>query len=102
MSDALKELQRRTQALSLTHGDRRVVCAANRVGDVIAIGMRHGCPLMRINMRALGIRLGSAEQGFVDQLGTFLTRKEAMEMALDNGQLRNADGCARLFSEDLY
>lgn len=103
MGDALEDLQRSTQALSLAHPSRRVVCAANRVGDVIAIGIRHGCPLMRINMRALGIKLdASTEQGFVDQLGTFLTREEAMRMALGNGQHAGGGSCDILFSEDIY
>ncbi len=100
----LLALQRSTQALALKSQRRRVVCAANRNGDTIAIGVRHGCPLMRINMHALGMDLKHpTEQGFVDQFGVFLTRAEARSMALDAGQVEVENVASDiLFSEDLY
>jgi hypothetical protein len=82
----------------------RIVCAANRnnhSGD-IAIGVRHFCPIMHqniynfcgaididpLNMKdeyAFGWR--TSEQGFIDQHGTFYTRKEAWKIADENGQI---------------
>lgn len=40
-------------------------------------------------------------QGFVDSKGNFLTREEAREIALDNGQL-NKKHEGELYSEDLW
>lgn len=44
------------------------------------------------------------EQGFVDQFGTFLTRKEALEIAKENGQIIRDIGYEpdELYSEHLY
>jgi len=44
-----------------------------------------------------------AEQGFVDQFGTFLAREQAFEIAEARGQIRERTGAGRvLYSEDLY
>ncbi len=92
---------------------RRVVCAANRydcnVGCwVVFIGVRHYCPIMRQNMQSYEDMLirESEIQGFVDQYGVFMDRKEALQVAKEAGQLNIAriktwpDN--ELFSEDLY
>jgi hypothetical protein len=44
------------------------------------------------------------EQGFVNQLGDFLTRVEALEIVKKNGQKRRSCGgeWERLYSENLY
>ncbi len=46
------------------------------------------------------------DQGFVDQWGVFMTREEAMVVALENGQVNaTRDDCrvgSRLYSENLY
>jgi len=90
---------------------RKVVCAANRYGDIIITGIRHHCPIMRQNMRAFGsiqeLRLrGKEEQGFVDQWGNFMDRKQAMNIIKKFDQPNfNSDrnGCSTyLFSEGLY
>jgi len=91
----------------------RIVAAANRYGDIIAIGPRHYSNGMRISIDGLG---GSkllykyaggdsgAEQGFVDQYGTFYDRKEAWDIAQANGQILYPDigPVGTLFSEHLY
>ncbi|WYC18302.1 hypothetical protein [Citrobacter phage vB_CfrS_K1M] len=74
---------------------RRVVCAANKYElrhdgvDIVFVGVRHFCPLMRQNMEAHKdfIKRESEVQGFVDQLGAFMDRFEALKVATDAGQL---------------
>lgn len=93
---------------------RRVVCAANlyklRATDeiVICVGIRHYCPLMRQNLSHVKdlVDRQSEVQGFVDQFGVFMDRREALIVAQNAGQL----GVVRpktwpqdkLFSEDIY
>jgi hypothetical protein len=99
----------------------RIVCAANKHphSQEIAIGIRHFCPLMRLNISMMcsnrqvdsmtgedEYSLGwiNSEQGFVDQHGVFYTRKAAWKIADANGQIfRDKDKCAGdLYSEHLY
>lgn len=86
----------------------RIVCAANRrkSDGLIICGPRHCDATMRALMLLLGGReawLG-ADQGFVDQFGTFHTREEAHVIATRQGQIfRRCGGDeSRLFSENLY
>lgn len=92
---------------------RFVVAAACRLDKVILVGVRHFDPVMATQLDAIredriieAERLGKAEQGFIDQFGIFMNRKEAYQVALRAGQLNNrrsqsSDGDT-LFSEDLY
>ena len=86
---------------------RRVVCTAMRNKDgLIICGARHFDPIMR----ALVSKLGGpdvwrfAEQGFIDQWGTFLTRTEALQIAKAARQRRRRCGGDKtaLYSENLY
>lgn len=93
---------------------RRVVCAANRVPhipDAMVCGPRHFHPVMHAQIRAFSAAgIGTrgdwmrAEQGFIDQWGTFMDRKEAFAVATAAGQLLYGphlpDGA--LDSSDLY
>ncbi len=82
-----------------------VVCAANRIGDVVLCGARHWDKVMRAQLFAMGMKGGGEEQGFIDQFGDFLTRKEAMEIVKKNGQPFDKErngGDVYLFSEGLY
>lgn len=93
---------------------RRVVCAANWYesksgGDFIVFtGVRHYCHLMRQNISQFIelINKRSEVQGFVDQFGVFMDRKEALKVADEAGQLNIARPKTwpkdELFSEDLY
>lgn len=82
---------------------RVVVCAANRIGDVILCGARHWDEIMHKQAAAMGFEGQKAEQGFIDQYGQFMDRKEAKIIALASGQkLRDANGGDLLFSENLY
>lgn len=87
-----------------------IVCAAIRADDgEILVGIRHYSPdmvnqmLNHINGIKFQNRKGD-DQGFVDQFGNYLTRKEAWEIAMNNGQIRHEllseDGM--LYTEHLY
>ena len=91
----------------------RIVCAANLMPDgTMFIGARHWDQLMRQQAdnytKANGKPdhfVGAAEQGFIDQWGTFYDRKEAWVIAERNGQiLRSGPGFngPDLYSENLY
>lgn len=81
-----------------------VVCAALRHKDGrIVTGARHWCPTMQ---RQIGLdnfkSWADSEQGFVDQHGHFLTRKEAATLAAKNRQTVDDLSGTILTSEDLY
>lgn len=89
---------------------RVVVCAANKYGPMVFTGIRHFCPVMRQNMTghnisALRDQLGEV-QGFVDQHGVFMDRREALDVATAAGQINRfrpkGHPVDKLFSEDLY
>jgi hypothetical protein len=88
--------------------ERFVVCAANKYGDLIFIGVRHFCPVMCFNMQHYDIpalrKVRGEVQGFIDQYGVFMDRTEAAKVAAAAGQLdRYGDVKPELlFSEDLY
>jgi hypothetical protein len=76
---------------------RRVVCAANRKGGLIICGARHMDSLMRdminrLNDRIIPPQWSSWEEGFVDQRGKFMTRREAWIVAEAAGQIRQLVG----------
>ena len=91
---------------------RLIVCAAIRKSGHVICGARHMDNLMREQIRAmfdgrpnaLKANWGGWEQGFVDNMGVFLTREEAWEVANAAGQIRLRCGGdnGRLFSENLY
>ena len=85
-----------------------VVCAACKLGELIVCGARHYDTIMNLQIDACG-RTGwgaGSEEGFIDQFGQFLTRKEAMQVVKDNGQpfnkKRNGGSDKELYSEGLY
>lgn len=83
--------------------ERQVVCAANRYGDLIVLGVRHHCPIMNRTLDLLGIGGFTKEQGFVDQWGNYMDRKEALEVLKANGRfIRDDDFSNELYSENLY
>lgn len=89
---------------------RRVVCAAIRAedGDLL-IGIRHYSTDMHAQMhaRADGAKFchrHGDDQGFVDQHGRYMTRREAFAVASAARQITDPDACQRgeLYSEGLY
>lgn len=88
---------------------RVVVCAANKYGPFLYTGIRHFCPIMIQNMRPGNIpalrKTWGEVQGFVDQHGVFMDRKEALQVATNAGQIdrwRKKNHGDWLCSEDLY
>jgi hypothetical protein len=88
--------------------ERVVVCAAIRNGGYEVIcGPRHWDSTMRVAVALSGGQWKSAEQGFVDQFGQFMTRQEAWKVAEAAGQIcyrvggDERDG-GTLYSENLY
>ena len=89
---------------------RRVVCAANRHEDTLVLGARHFDSTMhsiiaRLDKQFLPDFPSTWEQGFIDQHGRFMTRREALYVAIAAGQIvgRVKHGPQDvLFSEDLY
>ena len=94
---------------------RRVVCAAirNRVTQQIICGARHYDAIMRQQIQACAgwfrrktilRNWRRAEQGFIDNHGVFMTREEALALALETQQrIRRCGGdTTRLYSENLY
>lgn len=84
-----------------------VVCAACLVDGVIFCGARHWDDVMRAQCKAAGMnKIVEHEQGFIDQWGTFLSRKEAMIIANAAGQKVDIERCGgsttTLYSEGLY
>lgn len=89
---------------------RRVVCAAirNCKGEIIC-GARHYDLIMHAQIKTSTSieswnKKSSVEQGFIDQWGIYMSRKEALEVAQAAGQiLRRCGGDSKqLFSENLY
>lgn len=86
--------------------NRRVVCAACRIGEVVIAGARHFDTVMHSQLEAMDMdrdKRGDAEQRFIDQFGIFLTRQEAFVLAEAKGQIKEKKNVrGTLFSEDLY
>lgn len=91
---------------------RFVAAVANKADDgTIFLGVRHFCPLMQQNidnwMQVNAIKgnpRSNMDQGFVDQHGTFMDRKEAMIVAVAACQIKRSIGydINELFSEHLH
>lgn len=77
-----------------------IVSSAILKDGVIYTGKRHNDILCDKN-RPFGF-LKLAEQGFITDQGIFLNRKEALQHAIDCGQLKKETVFNYLFSEDLW
>lgn len=74
----------------------RIIAAAIMKDGRIYAGHRHYNVIR--NNRPIDFK--NCEQGFVDEDGNFLSRKEAAKIAYKNGQIKKKKEI--LFSEDLY
>lgn len=90
---------------------RRVVCSANlhKKTSIIFCGARHFDDIMRAQIRRANLDMREPsdmwfEQGFIDQFGVFMTREEALTVALAAGQriYRCGGDEKKLYSENLY
>lgn len=97
---------------TITCNPRRIVCAANRYGDIVVTGARHCDAVMRDTFKRLGglhalrKQCEHEEQGFIDQYCTFWDRTDAMNIVKLNGQVLFrpivGSNSNRLYSEHLY
>jgi hypothetical protein len=86
---------------------QRIAQAAYNYRGYIVTGTRHSCPIMQLQIYAIGPELleewcglDKMVQGFTDQYGNFLTRKEAYPIAREAGQIIREDHCpGTLYSE---
>lgn len=94
--------------MTMSNRKQIVVCAACKYAGLTLCGARHWDKVMSSQYHNLTIKPPGSkfEQGFIDQFGTFLTRKEAFKIVEENGQPFNAernggvDGT--LYNEGLY
>lgn len=85
----------------------RIAQAAYNFNGYIVTGTRHSCPIMQMQMYAIGNDIldewcgyENMVQGFTDQYGNFLNRQEAYVIAKAAGQIIREDHCPdTLFSE---
>ena len=93
---------------------RRIICSAIRFvpqsdndPTIVVCGVRHYDRLMNNQLNLLPRVVGTETQGFVDNLGQFLTRTEAWAVAAEANQIAyrcggdDANG-GTLYSENLY
>ena len=100
-----------SEPLHVAETQRRVVCAANRhhKTKIVFCSARHFDSTMRTQIRRANLDMREQsdtlfEQGFIDQFGVFMTREEALTVALAAGQriYRCGGDETRLYSENLY
>ncbi|WP_443698923.1 hypothetical protein [Pseudomonas sp.] len=84
----------------------RIAQAAYNYNGYIVTGTRHSCPIMEMQIMMMEevlaewCGLDKMIQGFTDQYGNFLTRKEAYPIAKAAGQIIREDTCpGTLYSE---
>lgn len=76
--------------------------SAIKQGGIVYVGKRHH------NCIAVMIECGlpkpiTGEQGFVTDKGEFVTREEALKIAVENNQIIKKHGIpSQLYSEDIY
>lgn len=97
----------------------RIVCAANKYGDVVLCGVRHGSEdmysLYDFTIDSLPVESmpnGAEEQGFITSKYRWVSRTEAWKIALEQRQIVRLVGSqtsssvydpdTELFSENLY
>lgn len=91
----------------LTKPDSRIVCAANRYRETgrIICGARHWDKVMR-SSRIGAEKWRGWDEGFLTQLGEWVNREDAYQIALDQNQILYPDNGSgddtTLYSEMLY
>lgn len=85
---------------------RVVSMAACIVDGNLIVGNRHFCPIMRLTIDTLGLTEDQCnnhdvrtEQGFVDQYGVYMSRREAWDVAKEAGQIKETFQEGVLYSE---
>ena len=67
-------------------------------GKIYTGRRHHNC--IKSVVQATGVRPAGGKQGFVDNKGNFLDRVDALNLALECGQIKEPK--IRLYSEDLW
>lgn len=80
---------------------RIIVCSAIKKNDVIIIGIRHFDAFMISQIKALNENYSQWNQGFIDQFGVFMDRKEAWKIANESKQIRRPTGLEENYREQL-
>ena len=109
-SSSFTPVKEEIQAGSDEAEQRRVVCAANIFPDgTLFIGVRHWDFLMDSQLKTKSVTwkrlyLHKDQQGFIDQHGKFMSREEALAVAMATGQriYRCGGDLNKLYSENLY
>ncbi len=107
IKQAVEEYQERLKGNIMENGQtrweyygvqRRIAQAAYNFNGYIVTGTRHSCPIMGLQINAIGADvlkewcdLNKMVQGFTDQYGNFLTRQEAYVIAKEAGQIIRDD-----------
>lgn len=83
---------------------RVVSMAACIVDGHLVVGNRHFCPVMQLTMAKMGLddlanHNITEDQGFVDQWGVYMTRREAWDVAKAAGQIKRVYTEGVLYSE---
>lgn len=80
-----------------------IVSSAVRRSNEIVSGIRHGeCIQRAITILGWKPPYGDIEQGFIDQMGVFYGREQALNIVSHNGQLNGDILGGELTSEDLW
>lgn len=94
--------------------ERVIVTAACRYtfddgSQLVFVGVRHYCPVMVAQIKAANLLredVREMEQGFIDNKGVFLDRKEALAVAIAANQVNTRRTKTfpenELFSEDIH
>ena len=82
-----------------------ITAAAVRVGKMTISApppARHGDLIKAFSEVNRKIKIAPSDQGFITSAGRFVGRGEAYEIAVREGQTRNAGPSGTLYSEDLW
>ncbi len=78
-----------------------IVCAANQKNGNIILGVRHWDTFMRNQVEKMGEDYIGWSQGFITNKSRFVTRADAMRIAVTQKQVLGSSN-KLLLSEDLY
>ena len=83
--------------------DQYIIAAAITYEGIMFLGMRHAHCLRAASEHFGGIPIRENGDGFCDNHMHFLSREEAYDLAVNNGQIkRTTGGKGTLYSEDLW
>lgn len=84
------------------NGEKTLHCCKNVDSGIVVCGRRHHNVFTLLHQLGLKRKdFGKETQGFITSHDRFLNRKEARDLAIENGQIETAE-YSQLYSEDLY